>query len=90
MNKLWKKLRSNDLIRVLFSLEGNSKACIWTEPLWGIPFNLYTPYVTLFMTAVGLSYAEIGYISSIAMAAQMICAVLSGVLTDNWGGGSVR
>lgn len=85
MKKLTERLRRNALLDVLFSLKGNPRACIWVEPLWGIPYNLYLPYVTLFMTAIGLSYAEIGYITSITMVSQMICAVLSGVLTDKLG-----
>ncbi len=63
MKKLTERLRRNALLDVLFSLKGNPRACIWVEPLWGIPYNLYLPYVTLFMTAIGLSYAEIGYVT---------------------------
>lgn len=85
MKTLLRKFKSNYLIRVLFSLKGNARACIWAEPLWGIPYNLYLPYVTLFMTSIGLSYAEIGYVTSITMASQMVFAVLSGVLTDKLG-----
>lgn len=85
MKKWIARLRRNDLIDVFFSLTGNPRACVWTEPLWGIPYNLYLPYVTLFMRAIGLSYAEIGYIASITMVSQMVCAVLSGVLTDKLG-----
>ena len=85
MKKWIARLRRNDLIDVFFSLTGNPRACVWTEPLWGIPYNLYLPYVTLFMRAIALSYAEIGYIASITMVSQMVCAVLSGVLTDKLG-----
>ena len=62
MKKLTERLRRNALLDVLFSLKGNPRACIWVEPLWGIPYTLYLPYVTLFMTAIGLSYAEIGQV----------------------------
>lgn len=85
MSKLKKKLMSNYMIRTLFSLEGNGKSCIWLEPLWGIPYNLYLPYVALFMTALGLSPAEIGYVASINMVSQVVFATLSGVLTDKLG-----
>ena len=73
------------MIRTLMSLQGNPKPCIWLEPLWGIPYNLCLPYATLFMTALGINYAQIGYISSITMVSQMIFAVLSGALTDKLG-----
>lgn len=85
MKKLLAKFRSNYLIQVLFALKGNPKACVLTEPLWGIPYNLYVPYVTLYMTSLGLSYADIGLVSSVLMASQMVFAVLSGVLTDKLG-----
>jgi len=85
MKTLLARFKSNYLIQILFSLKGNPKACIWAEPLWGIPYNLYLPYVTLYMTALGLSYADIGLVTSIGMASQMVFAVLSGVLTDKMG-----
>lgn len=85
MKKLLDRFKSNYMIQILLSLKGNPKACIWAEPLWGIPYNLYLPYVTLYMTALGLSYADIGMITSIGMASQMVFAVLSGVLTDKLG-----
>lgn len=85
MKTLLAKLKSNYMIQVLLSLKGNPKACIWAEPLWGIPYNLYLPYVTLYMTALGLSYADIGLVTSVGMASQMLFAVLSGVLTDKMG-----
>lgn len=85
MKTLLAKFKSNYMIQVLLSLKGNPKACIWAEPLWGIPYNLYVPYVTLYMTALGLSYADIGLVTSVGMASQMLFAVLSGVLTDKMG-----
>ncbi|MBQ9951426.1 MAG: MFS transporter [Clostridia bacterium] len=85
MKTLLAKFKSNYMIQVLLSLKGNPKACIWAEPLWGIPYNLYLPYVTLYMTALGLDYADIGLVTSIGMASQMVFAVLSGVLTDKMG-----
>lgn len=85
MKTLLARFKSNYMIQVLLSLKGNPKACIWAEPLWGIPYNLYLPYVTLYMTALGLDYADIGLVTSIGMASQMVFAVLSGVLTDKMG-----
>ena len=85
MKRILQKIQSNDMVNLFFALRGNPRACIWTEPLWGIPYNLYLPYVTLFMTAIGMTYAEIGYVTSITMASQMVFAVLSGVLTDKLG-----
>lgn len=85
MGKLRQKLASNYMIHTLFSLKGNGRACIWTEPLWGIPYNLYVPYVALYMTAMGLTPADIGYVTSIGLVTQMIFSLFSGVLTDKLG-----
>jgi len=85
VKRLLKKIRSNYVIDVLVTLKGNPRACIWTEPLWGIPYNLYLPYVTLFMTTLGLSYAEVGYVASITLVSEVVFSILSGVLTDKLG-----
>ena len=58
---------------------------MYTEPLWGIPYNLYIPFVSVYMAALGMSPTLIGIVSSIFLASQMIWALLSGVLTDKLG-----
>jgi MFS family permease len=78
-------LRTHPLIRSLLELRGNARACIFTEPLWGIPFNLYAPYVSIYMLAFGLTDSQIGLIASISFFFQIITALLSGALTDKLG-----
>ena len=78
-------MKKHSLIRTLFSLKGNPRACIYTEPLWGIPFNLYSPYVSVYMLAIGLTDADIGLIVSISWGFQVLIALLSGVITDKLG-----
>jgi len=73
------------LITTLKSLTGNPRGCVYTEPLWGIPFNLYAPYVSIYMVALGLSDKQIGLIVSISWSFQIILALLSGVITDKLG-----
>ena len=85
MGTILKKIRSNYMVHTFFSIRGNARACIWTEPLWGIPYNLYIPYVTLFMTSLGLDYFQIGVITSISVVSQVISSLLSGVITDKLG-----
>ena len=48
------KKSKSGLVHSLLSLRGNPRACVYTEPLWGIPYNLYSPYATLFMVALGI------------------------------------
>ncbi|MBE5792310.1 MAG: MFS transporter [Clostridiales bacterium] len=83
--KLLKKIRSIYLIDVFLNLKGNPRACIWLEPLWGIPYNLYVPYVALFQAALGMSPSDIGIVTSIFYASQAVASVLSGVVTDKLG-----
>lgn len=73
------------MISTLIHLKGNPRACMWTEPLWGIPYNLYAPYISLYMVGLGLTSAEIGYVTSISLVMQIFAAVLSGPLADKMG-----
>lgn len=78
-------MKNHSLITTLKSLRGNPRGCVYTEPLWGIPFNLYAPYVSIYMLALGLSDKEIGVIVSISWGFQIILALSSGVITDKLG-----
>jgi len=78
-------LKDHSLITTLKSLTGNPRGCVFTEPLWGIPYNLYAPYVSVYMVALGLSDKQIGLIVSISWGFQIVLALLSGVITDKLG-----
>ena len=45
--------KNHAMIRTLLGLRGNPRACVYTEPLWGIPYNLFIPYASLYMLALG-------------------------------------
>lgn len=85
MGTVMRLLRKNQLVDMFFNLKGNARACIWTEPLWGVPYNLYKPYATRFMIALGLSLTEIGMITTVAYIVEIIFSALSGILTDKLG-----
>lgn len=72
-------------IQTLLSLRGNARGCVLTEPLWGIPHNLYAPYVSVYMLALGLTDSQIGLLASIGLAFQVVTALLSGAITDKMG-----
>ncbi len=76
---------NNPLVLTLRKLRGNARACVYTEPLWGIPFNLYSPYVSVYMLALGLTDVQIGLLTSIGLVLQVFWALLSGPITDKWG-----
>lgn len=85
MKSLIARMRKNAVIDTLCTLEGNAKPCLYLEPLWGIPYNLYAPLASVYMAALGLSPSQIGLISTIFLVSQMFWALLSGVLTDKLG-----
>lgn len=78
-------MKNHSLVKTLFSLTGNPRGCVYTEPLWGIPFNLYGPYVSIYMLALGLSDRQIGLIASISWSFQILLSLMSGVITDKMG-----
>ncbi len=78
-------MKTHPLIRSLLELRGNARACVYTEPLWGIPFNLYSPYISVYMLALGITDTQIGLIASIGFFFQVITALMSGVISDKLG-----
>ena len=76
---------NHSLITTLKNLRGNPRGCVYTEPLWGIPYNLYSPYISIYMLALGLTDTQIGSIVSISWGFQLVFALLSGVVTDKLG-----
>ena len=79
------RIRQHPLIVTLLNLEGNPRASVFTEPMWGIPFNLYIPYASVYMLKLGVSDAQIGMIASLGLLIQPIFALLSGAITDKYG-----
>jgi len=78
-------LKTHSLITSLKEFKGNARGCVYTEPIFGIPYNLYIPYASLYMIALGLSDKQIGLTVSIGWAFQIFLALLSGVITDKLG-----
>jgi MFS family permease len=79
------KLKKNPLLRTLLDLRGNPRACVYTEPMWGLSMNLCLPYASVYMLTFGMNDIQVGIISSIYMFSQMIFAFLSGVIIDKMG-----
>lgn len=80
-----KTLQKHPLLRTLFELRGNPRACVFTEPMWGLSMNLCLPYASVYMLTFGMNDVEVGIISSIYMFSQMIFALLSGAIIDKMG-----
>ncbi len=77
--------KKGGLLRSLSTLSANQRACVWSEPLWGIAYYLYIPYASLYMEALGMNAAEIGYVAAASLAMQALASLISGALTDKLG-----
>lgn len=69
----------------LSDFKGNARTCILVEPLWGIPYNLFVPYASLYMLALGVSKQGIGLIATAAMVLQTLWSLTAGAFTDRFG-----
>lgn len=73
------------LIHLIRSVRGNPRAVILTEFLFGIPYNLYMPYASVYMLQLGLTDGQIGMVVSVGLASQILGALLGGPVTDKLG-----
>ncbi len=78
-------MAKHPLINTLLNLRGNVRSCVYTEPLWGIPYNLFAPYASVYMLALGLTDGQIGSLASIGLAFQVLWTMLGGAITDKLG-----
>ena len=72
-------------LSILKSFRGNARGVLLTEPMWGIPFSLFTAYASVYMIALGCTNTQVGLIASIGLVFQMIFALVSGYITDRFG-----
>ena len=78
-------LSRNQLMSNLLNLKGNARICILTEPLWGLPVNLYMPLSAKYMEALGLDALQIGLVATVYLISQMFFSLISGLVTDKLG-----
>lgn len=67
------------------SFKGNARTCILVEPMWGISYNLFVPYASLYMLALGVDERQIGIIAAIGMGLQTFWSLAGGWITDRFG-----
>lgn len=79
------KIRNHVLVNTFLELKGNPKWSICTEPLWYIPYSLFTPFQTIYMRQIGLSSLEIGTTLTVGFILQMIFALIGGIVNDKLG-----
>jgi len=76
---------SHPLIQTLRELRGNPRVTVWTEVMFGIPYNLFSPFFSVYMLALGVTDQKIGTIASLGLVLQIFSAFLSGAIVDKFG-----
>ena len=69
----------------VYEIKGNPKTCLMSDPMWAGPFNMFTPFATMYMAALGLDDVEIGALLSVGMVFSFIMALLGGAIVDKYG-----
>ena len=70
---------------VLRGFTGNTRAILVTEPIWAIPYNLVQTYASVYMLELGCTPAEVGLVSTVGLACQLVFSLVSGRVTDRLG-----
>jgi MFS family permease len=78
-------LLNHPLFQTLRELKGNPRATVLTEIMFGIPYNLFTPFLSIYMLAFGVTDQQIGSIASLGLFLQIFSALLSGAIVDKYG-----
>lgn len=78
-------LKNHPLIQTLRELKGNPRITVWTEIMFGIPYNLFMPFFSVYMLGLGVTDQQIGSIASMGLIAQIFTALLSGAIVDKFG-----
>jgi MFS family permease len=76
---------NHPLFQTLRELRGNPRSAVLTEVMFGIPYNLFMPFASVYMLAFGLTDQRIGAIASLGLVVQIFSALLSGAIVDKFG-----
>ncbi len=76
---------NHPLIITLRELKGNPRVTVLTEVMFGIPYNLFMPFFSVYMLALGVTDQQIGSIASLGLVMQIFSALFSGVIVDKFG-----
>lgn len=66
-------LKNHPLFHTMREL-GNPRVTVLTEIMFGIPYNLFMPFFSVYMLALGVTDQQIGSIASLGLVVQIFCA----------------
>jgi len=78
-------IRNHPLLQTLRELKGNPRITVLTEVMFGIPYNLFAPFSSVYMLALGMTDKQIGSLASLGLVVQIFSALLSGAIVDKFG-----
>ena len=79
------RLRRPRFLDSWFAIPGHIRALLWPEPLWAIPYTLFTPYASIYQERLGLTPTQIGLVGSVAMGLNVAAAFFGAYITDRLG-----
>lgn len=78
-------IKKENIVSSYRLLKGNTKVTVLCEILYGIPYNLFNFYLSLYMKELGVTDMQIGYLISIGFVFSIIFSIYGGFITDNLG-----
>ncbi|AEI40793.1 MFS transporter [Paenibacillus mucilaginosus] len=66
-------------------LPQNARGCLLYEPLFLIPYSMFSTYATIYMFEMGMSETAIGWVTTLTLLVQVFSSFISGYLTDRLG-----
>ena len=63
-------LRNHPLFQTLGELKGNPHVTVLTEVMFGIPYNLFAPFFSVYMLDFGVTDQQIGSIAILGLVGQ--------------------
>jgi len=79
------RIRNLKIVQSFLLLKGNTKVSIVFEPLWGIPYTIYTFYLSLYIKEMGVSDEQLGIIIGAGFLSAAVFSFFSGMITDYLG-----
>jgi len=79
------RLKKLKIVQSFLLLKGNTKVSIVFEPLWGIPYTIYTFYLSLYIKEMGVSDEHLGIIIGAGFLSAAVFSFFSGMITDYLG-----
>lgn len=70
---------------ILKNIRGNARTCVLAEPLFIVPYSLFTTYASIYMLKLHVSATGLGLVTTINLLLQIVSAFVSGYLTDRMG-----